>query len=313
MDSVDVSEILVNRPGELWIERIGLAGMQRVEVAEVDDTLLERLAVQVARHSHQAVSAEHPLLAATLPSGDRVQVVAPPATRRHWALAIRRHVAVDRVLDDYAGDPLPARAAPPPLAELDAGARRDPIGFLRRAVHARCTVLASGGTSSGKTTFLASLLKEVPASERLVLVEDTPEIQVTQPNHLGLVAVRGDQGRARVDADDLLQAALRLRPDRILLGEIRGREAATFLRAINTGHPGSFSTVHASSPEGALDQLALMVMQAGWSLPRAETLDYVRSLVDVVVQLARVDGQRRITDLRVLNARAGVALVGVAG
>jgi len=162
-------------------------------------------------------------------------------------------------------------------------------------------VLVSGGTSSGKTTFLNSLLKIVPAHERIVLVEDTPEIAVRQPNALGLTAVKGELGEARVGVDDLLQAALRLRPDRIIVGEIRGGEAVTFLRAINTGHPGSFTTVHANTPEGALEQIALMVMQGGLALPRAEILAYVRSVADVVVQLGRVGGERRIVDLRLLR------------
>jgi type IV secretion system protein VirB11 len=144
----------------------------------------------------------------------------------------------------------------------------------------------------------------MPDGDRVLLVEDAPEVLVRQPNALGLVAVKGDQGEARVDVDDLLQAALRLRPDRIILGELRGREAATFLRAVNTGHPGSLTTVHASSPEGALDQIALMVMQAGMTLSRRETVDYVSSLVDVVVQLGRTGGERRITDIRVLRPLA---------
>ncbi len=162
-------------------------------------------------------------------------------------------------------------------------------------------MLISGGTSSGKTTFLNSLLKIIPTHERIVLVEDTPEIAVRQPNALGLTAVKGELGEARTTVDDLLQASLRMRPDRIIVGEIRGKEAATFLRAINTGHPGSFTTVHANSPTGALEQIALMVMQGGLALPRAETLSYVRSLVDIVVQLGRRDGERRIVDLRLLS------------
>jgi type IV secretion system protein VirB11 len=170
----------------------------------------------------------------------------------------------------------------------------DPVGFLRHAVRGRKTILVSGGTSTGKTTFLNALLAEVPAHERVILVEDTPEIRLRSACGLGLVAVKGELGEARVTTDDLLQAALRLRPDRIVLGEIRGREAVSFLRAINTGHPGSFTTIHANSPDGALEQLALMVMQAGLGLGRADTLAYARSMIDIVVQLERADGRRRI-------------------
>lgn len=298
LERPEVSEILVNRPGELWIEAQGEAQMRRVEAPAVDDALLGRLATQIARAGFQAVNRESPLLAATLPGGERVQMVGPPAAR-HWALAIRRHQMTDLELADYDRGPL----TPAPDARLDlsqAEALSDPIGFLTKAVRRRKTILISGGTSSGKTTFLNSLLKLVPTMDRILLVEDTPEIAARQPNLLGLTAVKGDLGEARVTVDDLLQAALRLRPDRIIVGEIRGREAATFLRAINTGHPGSFTTVHANTPAGALEQIALMVMQAGLTLPRLETLAYVRSVVDVVVQLARIDGERRIVNVRVL-------------
>jgi type IV secretion system protein VirB11 len=152
----------------------------------------------------------------------------------------------------------------------------------------------SGGTSTGKTTFLNALLGEVPESERIILVEDTPEIRLRHQNALGLVAVKGELGEARVGADDLLQAALRLRPDRIVLGELRGHEAVTFLRAINTGHPGSFSTIHANTPAGAFEQLSLIVMQSGLGLSHLDTITYARQMIDVVVQLGKVDGKRRI-------------------
>jgi type IV secretion system protein VirB11 len=295
----DVTEVMVNRPGELWVERAGQVAMQRIVAPEVDDLLLSRLASQIARATHQGVNRESPLLAAVLPGGERIQLVGPPATRAGWALSIRRHLMIDRPLEAYER-PLPPRAAPgPETADEAQRIRTQPVVWLREAVRARKTVLISGGTSSGKTTFLNALLKTVPAGERIITVEDTPEIAVSQPNTLGLVAVKGDMGEARVTVEDLLHASLRLRPDRIIVGEIRGRETATFLRAINTGHPGSFTTVHANTPEGALEQIALMVMQAGLGLSRDETIAYARSLIDVVVQLGRVGGERQITDIRV--------------
>ncbi|MGZ3306216.1 MAG: CpaF/VirB11 family protein, partial [Asticcacaulis sp.] len=176
-------------------------------------------------------------------------------------------------------------------------ARANPIAFLRHAVKARRTILISGGTSSGKTTFLNALLKTIPEHERIILVEDTPEIADNHANSLSLVAVKGELGEARITINDLLQASLRLRPDRIIVGEIRGEEANTFLRAINTGHPGSFTTVHANTPQGALEQVALMVLQSGTQLSRLETLSYASSLIDVVVQLAKTGGERAITDI----------------
>jgi type IV secretion system protein VirB11 len=284
-----VTEILVNRPGEVWIEDSTRPGMQRIEAPEVDDTLVKRLAEQVARVSHQGINREHPLLGATLPDGARIQFCGPPATRKHWALAIRRHRRLDLPLDAYDAGPLPAHAEP----ELPDPAA-EPIAYLRAAVAARKTILVSGGTSTGKTTFLNAMLGEIPSAERVVLVEDTPELRLPGANGVGLVAVKGELGEAKVTANELLQSALRLRPDRIVLGELRGAESVSFLRAINTGHPGSFSTIHANSLRGALEQLALMVMQTGIGLTRADTIEYAASVIDVVVQLERREGRRRI-------------------
>ena len=168
-------------------------------------------------------------------------------------------------------------------------------------VRRRQTILISGGTSTGKTTFLNALLREVPADERVIVVEDTPEVRLHGANDLGLIAVKGECGEALIDVDDLLQAALRLRPDRILLGELRGKEAVSFLRAVNTGHPGSFSTIHANSPEGALEQLALMVMQSGLGLSRTDTITYARSVIDVIVQLGKHGAERGIVAIEQLS------------
>jgi type IV secretion system protein VirB11 len=287
-----VTEILVNRPGEVWIEDALQPGMQRCALPDMDDRLLQRLAEQVARVSHQGINREHPLLAATLPDGARIQLVGPPATRRHWAMAIRRHRLLDLPLDAYDRGPIALRE--PPQAP---DAIAEPIAHLRDAIARRKTILISGGTSTGKTTFLNAMLREIPDGERIVLVEDTAELKLPGDNGVGLIAVRGELGEAKVSANELLQAALRLRPDRIVLGELRGVETVSFLRAINTGHPGSFSTVHANSPRGALEQIALMAMQADIGLTRAETLEYAASVIDVVVQLDRADGQRAITQI----------------
>jgi type IV secretion system protein VirB11 len=247
------------------------------------------------------VSRERPLLAATLPNGHRVQFVAPSATRAHWALAIRRHRLIDMPLDAYDRGSLNREtfeALPDPTKE--------PINFLKAAVRRRQTILISGGTSTGKTTFLNALLREVPADERVIVVEDTPEVRLHGVNDLGLIAVKGDCGEALINVDDLLQTALRLRPDRILLGELRGKEAVSFLRAVNTGHPGSFSTIHANSPAGALEQLALMVMQSGLGLSRTDTITYARSVIDVIVQLGRQGADRGIVAIEQMSPASSV-------
>ena len=297
----DITDILVNRPGEVWIEEAG-GRMHCVEAPSLSASTLQRLAQQIAAVSYQGVNREHPLLAATLPSGERVQVVAPPATRSHLAMAIRKQVVAEMTLDAYerAGAFRSVRldrvAEGPPVdpkldALLEAGRVHE---FLCQAVRSGKTILISGGTATGKTTFLNALLKEIPADDRVIAIEDTPEIELSRPNSLGLVAVKGELGEARVGVNELLQAALRMRPDRLLVGEIRGAEAFTFLRAINTGHPGSMTTVHADSPRGALEQVAFMSLQAGVNLGRSEVIDYAREVIDVIVQLERVGGRRGV-------------------
>lgn len=291
LDRDSVTEIMVNRPGEVWIEDAADPGMKRIESPQIDDGLIQRLAEQVARVSHQGINREHPLLGATLPDGARIQFCGPPAARKHWAMAIRRHRRLDLPLDAYDAGPL-GKASPPAMPDAEA----EPIAYLREAIRQRRTILISGGTSTGKTTFLNAMLQEIPRSERVVLVEDTPELKLPGKNGVGLVAVKGELGEAKVTANELLQAALRLRPDRIVLGELRGSESVSFLRAINTGHPGSFSTIHANSLGGALEQLALMVMQTGIGLSRSDTIAYAASVIDVVVQLGRdAHGKRGIT------------------
>ena len=304
-----VTEILVNQPGEAWIEDAATAGgMVRVPLPGVDDTLLRRLAEQVARQSHQGINREHPLLAATLPAqaglgATRIQLAGPPATRGHWAMAIRRHRLADLPLAAWDHGAIIPREEPPMPDPLAA-----PIAYLREAVRRRKTILVSGGTSTGKTTFLNALLREIPPQDRVVLVEDTAELKLPGDNGLGLIAVKGDQGEARVTPDDLLQAALRLRPDRIVLGELRGQETVSFLRAINTGHPGSFSTVHANSPKGALEQIALMAMQAKIGLTRHETIQYASSVIDLIVQLERdQNGNRNIANICLAKSLAGMS------
>src|SRR3546814_6209480 len=202
------------------------------------------------------------LLSASLPDGSRIQIVIPPATRGDIAIAIRRHVSADLTLDDYvtadafrdirkAGNG--QSAAIDRVRELvNAG---DVATALREAVRGRLNILISGGTSSGKTTFLNALIREIPAEERLILIEDTPEIRLAHDNAVGLIAARSALGEAAVTANDLVSASLCMRPDRLILGELRGPEAFAFLRAINTGHPGSLTRIQAASVERAFEQL----------------------------------------------------------
>jgi type IV secretion system protein VirB11 len=300
----DVTDIYVNRPGELWVETTG-GRIERHEAPGLDESTLARLARQIAALSHQGISREHPLLSATLPDGARIQIIAPPATRGPLALAIRKHVSPELDLTDYVqsgafGDTKARQGFERSQADkglADMLAAGDIGGMLSAAVKGRKNILVSGGTSTGKTTFLNALLKEVPAEERLILIEDTPELFVRHENHVGLIAARSALGEAQVETDDLVAASLRMRPDRIILGELRGKEAYSFLRAVNTGHPGSMTTVHADSPERAVEQIVLLVLQGGTQLSREDVRHYVSRTVDVFVQLTRSGGKRRVAEV----------------
>lgn len=305
LDDPKVSEICVNRPGEVWVERMDAVAMQRIEASAITPDHMMTLARQIARISDQAVNQHSPLLSACLPTGERVQVVIPPVAVNGIALSIRKQVVRDMSLADYAKagafksvavtDGTHAGSTNDRLRALaDAG---DIQTFLSKAARARKNIIISGGTSTGKTTLLNALLKEIDPQERLITIEDTPEVRPPHQNHLSLVASRGDQGTAKVTIQDLLEASLRLRPDRILLGELRGKEAYTFLRAVNTGHPGSLTTVHADTPQGALEQIGFMVMQANLGFRHGHVMDYIRSIVELVVQLKRVDGVRKVSGI----------------
>jgi type IV secretion system protein VirB11 len=299
----DITDIYINRPAEIWIETLG-GRSERIELPDLTNTVLARLARQIAASSAQGISREHPLLSAGLPDGSRVQIVLPPATRGEIAVAIRKHIAAGMSLRDYADAGALENAAvvtqdrPPPNKPI---VNSDPMTLLREAVTSRKNVLISGGTSTGKTTFLNALLQEIPTDERLILIEDTPELTLAHANAVGLLAARSALGEAEVTAEDLLIASLRMRPDRIILGEMRGKEALTFLRAVNTGHPGSLSTIHADSPRRAIDQLALLVLQTGMRMAWNDVTRYIERSIDLIVQLGRRNGVRKIEQIMWLS------------
>jgi type IV secretion system protein VirB11 len=305
-----VSEVSINRPGEAWIEVRG--DMERVEVPAYNIETLMQLGRLVAQATEQVISEENPLLSATLPEGHRVQVVFPPACEvGSVAFSIRKPSTLQYDLDTY--EKLGA------FAETKTEVYRDPTReklralfqartfgrFLRTAVRERKNIIVSGGTSTGKTTFLNAMLREISASERIITVEDAREVVLPQPNRLHLLASRGGQGRAKVTPQQLIEACLRLRPDRIIMGELRGAEAFSFLRAINTGHPGSIATLHADTPDMAFEQLVLMVTQADLGLERQQILDYCRSIVEIIVQLKRgAHGRRYVSEIYYRGAEA---------
>jgi type IV secretion system protein VirB11 len=293
-----VNEIMMNKPGEVWIEKKGDQFCKLIP--ELDFEHLISLGRLVAQSTEQTISEEKPLLSASLPNGYRIQVVFPPACETGCVgYSIRKGSTMNLTLDEYAK--LGAFDSTATGAVIDKNEeilnnylKENQIKeFIRHAVLCKKNIIISGGTSTGKTTFTNAALGEIPSTERLITVEDAREIVISHPNKLHLLASKGGQGRAKVTTQDLIEACLRLRPDRIIVGELRGTEAFSFLRAINTGHPGSISTLHADAPAMAIEQLKLMVMQAGLGMPPDEVKKYILAVVDIVIQLKRGTGGKR--------------------
>lgn len=299
-----ISEISINEPNEAWVERRG--DMFKVALPGYDTKHLKSLARLIAESTDQKISEETPLLSATLPAGYRIQVVFPPACENHTVImSIRKKSSLSWTLEDYEKMGAFENTSIEKVVDenniilsklLKANRIKD---FLYYAILHKKNIIISGGTSTGKTTFTNACLRAIPKTERLITVEDAREIDLEQhPNRVHLLASKGGQGRANVTAQDLIEACLRLRPERIIVGELRGSEAFAFLRAINTGHPGSISTLHADTPEMALQQLKLMVMQAGLGMPPEDIMSYIKNVVDVVVQLKRgAKGRRYISEI----------------
>ncbi len=299
-----VSEVSINQPKEIWVEIGG--DMERHSVPELDLNHLKALGRLIAQSGEQKISEESPLLSATLPDGYRIQVVFPPACETTTiAMSIRKQTIVDLDLDQYEAigafqNTIVRKQANPIDAQLrgllDAGNVKD---FIKMAVLAKKNIIISGGTSTGKTTFFNATLKVIPPTERIITCEDAREIIIPHlPNRVHLIASKGGQGRAQVDMQALIEASLRLRPDRLMLGELRGKEAFSFMRAVNTGHPGSISTLHADTPALAMEQLILMIMQAGLGITRDQIKSYVENVINVIIQLKRgARGMRYVSEI----------------
>ncbi|AZO22597.1 MAG: P-type DNA transfer ATPase VirB11 [Mesorhizobium sp.] len=301
-----VVEISINRPGHVYVERLGDEHMASFSVPELTTAEIVNIGERVAASTNQFISPASPVLSAALPTGERIQVVLPPAAPEGGAVSLRKQVVSDFSLDDYRDRGAFERVsvAVGGVNDVDRGLiellrKEDIYGFIRSAIVNRVSILVSGGTSSGKTTFLNACLKSVDERERIITLEDTRELFPPQPNAVHLLASKGDQGTASVTIQSLLEASLRMRPDRLFVGEVRGSEAFSFLRAINTGHPGSMTTVHADTPLGAYEQLAMMVMQSGLSAayPKADLISYIRSVIPIVIQLRRDGGRRGVSEI----------------
>lgn len=301
----DVTELCINRPGEIWVETS--SGWARRPGAWATFNWAVHFAKLLAASSQQRLSSQHPLLSAALPDGERVQIAMPPATAPGTIIvSIRRnrvaspslaHLVRSGFTDSCRSAEL-ARAPDDALAELyrlgDWG------GFMREAVRARQNILVCGATGSGKTTLIRALIAEIDPGERLVTIEDTPELDLPPgSNSARLFYSKDDQGLSRLSVRHLLEASLRLRPERILLAELRGDEAYQYLRAVNSGHPGSITSIHASSCRLAFEQLALLVKEssAGREMGRSEIHSLLRQVVDVVVHCGHSRGRRQLREV----------------
>lgn len=292
-----VVEISCQKPEEVWIERSGSLEMERHAVQGLSAAAIALMAERTAAHSRQVVNEENPLLSATLPDGERIQYVLNPTAVMGHCFSIRKQVLQRLTLKDYDDCGAFGRtriARDDFIDELDIELSRllqagESRRFLEMAALNRRSMIVSGGTSTGKTTFLNAVMTAIHLNERLVMIEDVPELVPMQANVVSLIASKGNQGRARVNVASLLQAALRLRPDRIFMGELRGEEAFEFLNAINTGHPGSMTTIHANSPRQAFDRISTLVLNSGVRMERGDIVDYVKSMIPIVVQLTKGD------------------------
>ncbi|WP_284310861.1 P-type DNA transfer ATPase VirB11 [Labrys miyagiensis] len=309
LEDPDVLEIMCNRPGEIFVEKLGAEQMLRFEIPALTREAIEKLAHRVAHHSSQHVNNETPLLSSDMPNGERFQAVLWPAAPRGGAFTIRKQVIREMRLEEYLDrggfDNVKITGPHHVIAEtitpqdrefiaiLKGDRPRDRLEAVRYAFNQGITNIISGGTSSGKTTLFNAAMKEIPQWERFVTMEDTPELRPWQPNWVQLIASKGDQGRAKVQMPQLLETAMRLRPDRLFMGEVRGAEAFTYLQALNTGHSGSSGTTHANNPWGAYERLAMAALMANMNMPKADLIEFARSVIPLVFQINRSPAGRR--------------------
>ena len=299
LENKHISEIIINSPGKVFYEQCGIFYSE--DISAFDANTLQMLFQLIARENNQVINEQNPLLSGSLSDGSRVQLVFPPVAM-FPALSIRRYVLKKVSLNDYEDKGLfnninlltDKKSQDKQLQSLYEGKRW--LEFFKRALLLRKNIVISGGTSSGKTTFLNACLAQIPLAQRLIFLEDTRELQSAHENKLHLLSSsKGEKEIAQVTMQDLLQCSLRLRPDRIICGEIRGKEISDFIAACLTGHPGSMTTIHASSPELAFMRMTQMYkLNNVPSMSDSDILKLVHTAVDIVIQLNRHGGKRCI-------------------
>jgi type IV secretion system protein VirB11 len=305
LEDKSLYEVIINRPGQVLTE--GPGGWRTFDAPELTFEKLMRLARAVASSSHQSIDERRPILSATLPGEERIQIVIPPATLKGTvSITIRKPSSVDFSLDDlenrqfFENTRTTETEAPSDDRELrtlyNDGRFKE---FLRQAVISRKNIIISGATGSAKTTLSKALIKHIPENERIISIEDSSELIIPQMNNVRLFYSKDGQGLSHAGPKELLESSLRMRPDRILLQELRDGTAFYYIRNVNSGHPGSITTVHADSVALAFEQLALLIKESdgGRDIERSEILNLLRASVDVVVQCKRLTGSYRATEV----------------
>ena len=276
-----VTEIMVNGTDEIYVERDGR--LQRSDITFTDEAQLYQTIDRIVSQVNRRVDESSPMVDARLPTGERVNVIIPPLAIKGPTLTIRRFprlFTLDQLVD---------------MGSLDA----ESVALLRALVRARLNVVISGGTGAGKTTLLNALSAAVPATERIITVEDNAELRLQQPHVVTLEARPANvEGRGEISIRDLVRNSLRMRPDRIIVGEVRGGETLDMLQALNTGHEGSLVTVHANSCDDAIHRLETLATMSDLHIPFEALRDQINSAIHVIVQIDRfADGARRISEV----------------
>jgi pilus assembly protein CpaF len=290
MKDPEISDILVNSSSQIFVERYGK--LEKTDVRFRDDSHLMQIIERIVTRVGRRVDESSPMVDARLADGSRVNAIIPPLALDGPVLSIRRFGAERLTVNDL----IQFNSIPPQIAEVAAA-----------CVKSRLNMLVSGGTGAGKTTLLNCLSNFIPDSERIVTIEDSAELKLQQ-DHIVRLETRpaNIEGQGAVTARDLVRNALRMRPDRIVIGEVRGGEALDMMQAMNTGHDGSISTVHANSARDALSRLETMMLMAGINLPERALREQVASALDVIVQLTRLsDGSRKVVEFAEVTGMEG--------
>ncbi len=293
MHDPQIADILVNGSQQVFVERFGK--LELTDVVFKDDAHLMQIIDRIVSKIGRRVDESSPMVDARLPDGSRVNAIIAPVSLTGPVLSIRRFGKDPLQMKDL----LAFETLTPPMAEV-----------LMGAVRARLNILISGGTGTGKTTLLNILSGSIPASERIISIEDSAELQLHQEHVVRLETRPASiEGTGVVSQRDLVRNALRMRPDRIIVGEVRGSEVLDMLQAMNTGHDGSLSTIHANSTRDALTRLETMVLMAGISIPERALREWISSALDLVIQLARLsDGTRKIVTVSEIVGMEGNVL-----